>query len=225
MKQSLKLSLNLQRDPTKLYVSDVNECNRYDMNECHLDVCVGGKQHALRLVSVPLLVRRQALDVLRIPVCSSRDSGRSRHPSAAPRTCSRRRRHLNTEIREDPDHPRARTAMLHRPSMCVDQPSLRSDKSQQHNPISDGNNLICHSASCFLLWEERSAAFAGARRLSARPVRLYAEKSFKRSKLSRSYVFKWRISSESCYLAMSSGIWLSLWLLVSLISVRVRRQT
>lgn len=76
------------------------------------------KIHVLRLVSVPLLVRRQALDVLRVPVCNSRDSGRSRHPSTGSRTCSRRRRHLNTEIREDPDHPRARTAMLHQLSVC-----------------------------------------------------------------------------------------------------------
>lgn len=81
--------------------------------------CEEGKQkHVLRLASIPLLVRRQALDVLRVPVSSSRDSGRSRHPSTGSRTCSRRRRHLNTEIREDPDHPRARTAMLHQPSVC-----------------------------------------------------------------------------------------------------------
>lgn len=75
-------------------------------------------KHVLRLVSVPLLVRRQALEVLRVPVSSSRDSGRSRHPSSGSRTCSRRRRHLNTEIREDPDHPRARTAMLQQTSLC-----------------------------------------------------------------------------------------------------------
>lgn len=111
-------------------------------------------------VNIPLLVRGQALDVLRVSVGSYRDSGRSRHPSTGSSTCSRRRcRHLNTEIREDPDHPRARTAMLHQQSVCGclrEQPSLRSDKSQQHNPMSDRKKLMNHSASCFLVTKERT---------------------------------------------------------------------
>lgn len=140
-------------------------------------------------VDVPLLVRGQALDVLRVPVGSSRDSGRSRHPSTGSPTCSRRRcRHLNTEIREDPDHPRARTAMLHQQSVCGclrEQPSLRSDKSEQHNPMSDRNKLMSHSTSCFLVTKKRIDASRwfvtmarmitpANRSFVARPVRFYA---------------------------------------------------
>lgn len=58
-------------------------------------------------VNIPLLVRGQALDVLRVAVSCAGDSphGRGcRHPPGRA-TCSRR--HLNAEIREDPDHPRA----------------------------------------------------------------------------------------------------------------------
>ena len=54
----------------------------------------------------PLLVRGDALHVLRVPVgrrSGSPHARRRRHPPGRP---AGRRRHLHAEIREDPDHPR-----------------------------------------------------------------------------------------------------------------------
>lgn len=56
------------------------------------------------MVNIPLLIRGDPLDVLRVPVSCTGDSphGVTWWHSPGSSTC---RRHLNAEIREDPDHP------------------------------------------------------------------------------------------------------------------------